>query len=432
MTAGSAAAAAGRVMAARTVAVVGLGYVGLPLAVRAVEVGHDVVGYDTDERRIKLLDAAEPYIEDITPARLRAALDTGRFRAGTDPARLAGFDVCVLAVPTPMSGDEPDLGPIEQAGRSIAGLLRPGVTVILESTTYPGTTEEVLRPLLEAGSGLTTPGDFFLGYSPERIDPGNPHWHLENTPKVVSGVDAASLARVREFYDGLVARTVPVSGPRTAEFAKLLENTFRQVNIGLVNELATVSGQLGVDIWEAIDAAATKPFGFLPFRPGPGVGGHCLPTDPTYLSWQVNRVCGAPLRFVELANAINTGMPGYVVRRVEAGLDARGTRLSGARVLLLGLAYKPNSADLRESPALAVARLFERAGARVRAVEPHAPGELIPAGIRLVSLTGAEVRAADVVVLLTDHDAFDHRTIEQARYVFDARNRCRGPSVERL
>jgi UDP-N-acetyl-D-glucosamine dehydrogenase len=419
-------------MAAKVV-IVGLGYVGLPLAVRAAEVGYDVTGIDSDDQRVKLLEAAQSYVEDVTSARLHAALGSGRLRATVKPAGAAGFDVCVLAVPTPMRGGTPDLSLIEHAARSVAPHVRRGALVVLESTTYPGTTEDLLRPLLEAGSGLCTPDDFFLGYSPERIDPGNDRWRLENTPKVVAGLEPRSLERVAAFYDRIVQQTVPVSTPRTAELAKLLENTFRQVNVGLVNELATVADRLGVDLWEAIDAAATKPFGFLPFRPGPGVGGHCLPTDPSYLSWQVNRVCGRPLRFVELANEINTTMPAYVVRRVAAGLASRGRPLDGARVLLLGLAYKKNTSDLRESPALEVARLLGTQRATVRAVEPLAPADRIPQEIQLVPLTRRELRRADAVVLLTDHDGFDYSMVlECGRYVFDTRNRCRGSHVERL
>jgi UDP-N-acetyl-D-glucosamine dehydrogenase len=415
------------------VVVVGLGYVGLPLAIRAAEVGYQVTGIDTDERRVKLLTGSRSYVEDVTSARLHAVVAAGQLRPTATLADAAGFDVCVLAVPTPLRDGSPDLGPIEQAARSIAPHVRRGSLVVLESTTYPGTTEDLLRPLLEAGSGLAAPDDFYLGYSPERIDPGNGHWHLDNTPKVVAGLDPRSLERVTAFYDHIVQHTVPVSTPRTAELAKLLENTFRQVNVGLVNELATVADRLGVDLWEAIDAAATKPFGFLPFRPGPGVGGHCLPTDPSYLSWQVNRVCGRPLRFVELANEVNSGMPGYVVHRVAAGLASRGRTLAGARVLLLGLAYKKNTSDLRESPALEVARQFGTQGASVRAVEPLAVAERVPPEIPLVPLTRRDVRWADVVVLLTDHDGFDYPMVREcARYLFDTRNRCPGPDVERL
>jgi UDP-N-acetyl-D-glucosamine dehydrogenase len=416
-----------------TVAVLGLGYVGLPLAVRAAEAGYQVVALDVDEHRVKRLSAGESYVEDVPAQRLAAVVGDGRLRPTRDPGDAQALDVYVLTVPTPLRGHEPDLSAVEGAGRTVARLIRPGALVVLESTSYPGTTQDFLAPLLEAGSGLRTPGDFFLGYSPERIDPGNAVWRLENTPKLVSGVDGESLRRVCEFYSSIVERVVPVSSPRTAELAKVMENTFRQVNIALVNEIATVAGDLGVDIWEAVDAAATKPFGYMPFRPGPGVGGHCLPCDPTYLSWQVRRLCGRPLRMVELAQEVNTAMPAHVVARVAESLSERDRPLAGSRILLLGLAYKKNSSDLRESPALEVARLFDEQGARVRVSEPHVPADLIPSHLALVSPTEQEVRGADAVVLLADHDAFDYPMIQRvARYVFDTRNRCAGPATELL
>jgi nucleotide sugar dehydrogenase len=311
--------------------------------------------------------------------------------------------------------------------------VRPGCTVILESTTYPGTTEELLRPLIEDRTGLRAPEDFHLGYSPERIDPGNPTWHLENTPKIVSGLDEASLRSVQAFYDRLVERTVAVSSTRTAELTKLLENTFRHVNIALVNELAIFAGQLGVDVWEAVDAASTKPFGFMPFRPGPGVGGHCLPIDPSYLSWQVKRTLGHQFRFIELANDINDRMPEHVVHRLIGGLNARHKAVNGSRMLVLGLAYKKNIGDCRESPAILVAEALRRLGADIRVVEPHAEPGHLPAGLPVVELTEQEVRWADAVVVLTDHDVFDYRMIEKlGSYVFDTRNRCSGEQVERI
>src|SRR5581483_607905 len=420
-------------MIGRKVAVIGQGYVGLPLAMRAVEVGYRVVGLDVDERRIKQLAVGESFAQDVSPQRLAAALDTGRYLPTCDYAEAAGFDVCVISVPTPLRDAAPDLSCIESAVRAVGGYVRAGCTVILESTTYPGTTEDWVSPLIAQASGLRAPGDFYLGYSPERIDPGNRRWRLENTPKIVSGVDDASLEKVREFYDGIVQATVPVSSPRTAELAKLLENTFRQVNIALVNELAVASRGLGVDPWEAIDAAATKPFGYMPFRPGPGVGGHCLPVDPVYLAWQVSRTSGCSLRFVELANDINNQMPRHVVDRVVAGLNRRGKPLLGARLLLLGLSYKRDTGDVRESPALLVAEAFAAAGARLRAVEPYAEPHRVPCGIDLVDLTALELAEADAVVLLTDHSEFDYELVERmADYVFDTRDRCRGRNVERL
>ena len=269
--------------------VVGQGYVGLPLALRGVAVGMDVVGFDVDADRIKQLASGSSYVEDISDGQLASALDSGRYEPTDDPGRLAGFDVAVIDVPTPLSDGVPNLSFVEEAAGSLSRHVRPGSLVILESTSYPGTTEELVGPILDEGSGLSAGRDFHLGYSPERIDPGNPTWSLENTPKVVSGINPASLEAVRSFYDRLVETTVPVSGTREAELTKLLENTFRHVNIALVNELAMFAAELGIDVWEAIDAATTKPFGYLRFTPGPGVGGHCLPIDPSYLSWKVRR-----------------------------------------------------------------------------------------------------------------------------------------------
>jgi UDP-N-acetyl-D-glucosamine dehydrogenase len=417
------------------VVIIGQGYVGLPLAIRAVEAGDDVVGLDTDTDRVKALGAGLSFVEDISDERLVRALETGRYRPSDDYTDAAGFDTCAITVPTPLTDGVPDISHIEHAALQIAPHLRPGCTVILESTTYPGTTEEVLRPLLEHASGLRTPDDFHLGYSPERIDPGNPTWHLENTPKLVSGIDDSSLEATCRFYARFVERLVPVSAPRTAELTKLFENTFRHINIALVNELAIVANKLGVDVREAIGAAATKPFGFMAFDPGPGVGGHCLPIDPSYLSWQVKREVGQRFRFIELANDVNEGMPRYVVQRLAAGLNARCKPVNGSRILLLGLAYKSNVGDLRESPARAVAELLVDLGADVRAVEPHAAPRDIGTlgGVTLVDLTAVEVMAADAVVLLTDHDDFDYALVEEhAQYVFDTRNRCRGRVVERL
>ena len=418
---------------AEQVVVIGQGYVGLPLAVRAVEAGYNVVGIDRDSRRVKQLGTGASFIEDVSDDQLAAALDSGRYRPSSDYTPAAGFDICVIAVPTPLSEGIPDLSYVQESARALAVHVTPGCTVILESTTYPGTTEEVLGPLLEEGSGLRAPGDFFLGYSPERIDPGNPHWQLENTPKVVSGVDAASLARVRAFYSSIVDKTVTVSSPKIAELTKLLENTFRHVNIALVNELAMFATQLGIDVWEAIDAAATKPFGFQRFSPGPGVGGHCLPIDPSYLSWQVKRTLGCNFRFVELANDINDHMPEHIVHRITMGLNARSKPVNGSRLLLLGLAYKKNVGDIRESPAIEVAQNLAKLGADVAAVDPFADPFLLPPGIGLTELTSQELAAADAVVILTDHDAFDYQQVARtAQYIFDTRNRCRGPEVERL
>jgi UDP-N-acetyl-D-glucosamine dehydrogenase len=415
-------------------AVMGQGYVGLPLAMRAVEVGHQVVGFDPDTARIKRLAAGESYVEDIPSEQLAAALASGRYTPADDRSALVGFDVAVITVPTPLREGAPDLSYIEDATTMLATHLRPGATVVLESTTYPGTTEELVAPLLEEGSGLSAGADFHLGYSPERIDPGNPEFGFVNTPKVVSGIDAASLDAVRAFYDTLVERTVPVSTPKEAELTKLLENTFRHVNIALVNELAMFAADLGIDVWEAIDAASTKPFGYLRFTPGPGVGGHCLPIDPSYLSWRVRRSLGQSFRFVELANDVNDHMPDYVVRRVTFALNRKRAAVNGAKVLLLGLAYKRNTGDARESPAAIVAEKLLALGADVRAADPHVTEGHVDERVSRVECTPAELADADAVILLTDHDAFDIDEIAtHASYVLDTRNRVpHRATVERL
>ncbi|UNS95742.1 nucleotide sugar dehydrogenase [Streptomyces tubbatahanensis] len=407
------------------VAILGQGYVGLPLAVRAAGAGHHVVGYDPDSDRVKRLAAGESYVEDVSGGEVARVLDAGAYLPTGNPDDIEGFDTAVVAVPTPLREGMPDLSYIEDASRTLAARLRPGATVVLESTTYPGTTVELVAPLLEEGSGLTAGTDFHLGYSPERIDPGNRVWHLGNTPKVVSGIDAASLAAVRRFYESIVDRVVPVATPAAAELAKLVENTFRHVNIALVNEIAVYAHELGIDVWEALDAAASKPFGFMRFTPGPGVGGHCLPIDPEYLSWRVQHTLGRRFRFVELANEINTHMPDHVVQRLLRAFNDRRRSLAGSRVLLLGIAYKANSGDTRESPALRIAELLGDLGADVRAADPHVV-EPPTTGSRLrrADFCTAELAAADAVVLLTDHDAFDYPLIaRESRYVLDCRRR---------
>ncbi|MDG4766082.1 nucleotide sugar dehydrogenase [Solwaraspora sp. WMMD406] len=414
------------------VVIVGQGYVGLPVAMRAVEVGHHVVGLDTDARRIAMLRAGTSYVEDVPDTVLRSALASGRYRPSTDYDDATGFRTAVITVPTPLHDGAPDLRFIEDAARRLAPLLTPGATVVLESTTYPGTTDELLRPLLEKGSGLQAGIDFHLGYSPERIDPGNREWTFVNTPKVVSGIDPDSLRAVKDFYDGLIERTVPVGGTREAETTKLLENTFRHVNIALVNELAMYAHMLGIDIWEAIDAAATKPFGFMRFSPGPGVGGHCLPVDPSYLSWEVKRALGRNFRFVELANDVNNYMPAYVVERLTSAMNKRSRAINGATVLLIGLAYKKNSGDCRESPAVRVAELLHLGGATVHAVDPHLRPEQMPPFVVPVPLTDRQVRAADAVVVLTDHDDLDYDLLATAPLVLDTRRRVTAATVEML
>lgn len=406
------------------VVVIGQGYVGLPIAVRAVEVGHDVVGLDVDATRADQLRSGDSFVEDVPSATLRSMLNSGRFAPSADYSAAAGFDVAVITVPTPLREGAPDLSYIEESARSIAPHLRRGATVVLESTTYPGTTEELLIPLLEAGSGLAAGKDFHVGYSPERIDPGNTTYTFVSTPKVVSGIDERSLQVVADFYGGLVDVVVPVTSTRVAELTKLLENTFRHVNIALVNELTVFSRALGVSMWEALDAAETKPFGFMRFNPGPGVGGHCLPVDPSYLSWQVKRQTGRNFRFVELANDVNDHMPDHVVERVIEALNARRRSVNGSRVLLMGVAYKRETADIRESPAIRLAALLESLGARLQYVDPYVPAFH---GVERVELTEQVVGDADAIVVVTDHDGLDYGLLSTAPgVVLDTRNRLQG------
>lgn len=416
------------------VVIVGQGYVGLPVAMRAVEVGMDVVGYDVDVAKIDGLRAGRSHIDDVADEDVASALATGRYRPSDAVADLAGFDVAVITVPTPLRDGAPDLSFIRRAADALAPHLTRGATVILESTTYPGTTDELLGPWLQAGSGLVAGADFHLGYSPERIDPGNRDWTFAGTPKVVSGVDDASARAVRSFYDRLVERTVLVRGTREAEMTKLLENTFRHVNIALVNELTIAASALDVDMWEVVDAATTKPFGFMSFRPGPGVGGHCLPIDPSYLSWKIEHEVGTPSRFVDIANDINQQMPRFVVDRVLRGMNARGRTVHGAKILVLGLAYKPNSSDARETPATSVVRGLAGLGADVVVHDPlvdELPAEL--AAVRVPALDDEVLESLDAVVVVTSHDVVDHaRIVATVPYVFDTRGVLTGANVERL
>jgi UDP-N-acetyl-D-glucosamine dehydrogenase len=403
--------------------------------VRAAECGHDVVGYDVDHGRVGRLADGDSYIEDISSERLAAVLAAGRYRATTTPQDCADFDVALITVPTPLRDGAPDLSYVEASAELLGQYLRRGATVVLESTTYPGTTEEVVGPLLEKGSGLTAGIDFHLGFSPERIDPGNPNWNVINTPKIVSGVNESSLAAVKAFYDEIVDTTVTVSSTREAELAKLIENTFRHVNIALVNEIAMFAHELEIDVWQAIDAASSKPFGFMRFTPGPGVGGHCLPIDPSYLSWRVQRALGQNFRFVELANDINNHMPDYTVRRLIDALNRRGKPVSGTRILLLGLAYKKNTGDARESPSVRVVQLLTQMGAEVRAADPHVvePVHGLTDQLRRVEFGAEELAAADVVVILSDHDEFDYDLVaRESAFVFDTRRRLSGPNVESI
>jgi UDP-N-acetyl-D-glucosamine dehydrogenase len=407
------------------VAVLGQGYVGLVVAMRATEAGFPVVGLEVDERRASMLAAGESFIEDVPNEVLRAALAAG-YSPTANPADLVGFDVAVISVPTPLRDGTPDLSFIESAAGMLAPHLTPGALIVLESTTYPGTTEELLRPILEAGSpGCLVAGrDFLLGYSPERIDPGNPQYGLHNTPKIVAGIDQPSLHATQAFFDVFVSKTVPVSTCSTAELAKVIENTFRHVNIALVNEVAMFAHDLGVDASEAIDAAATKPFGFMRFTPGPGVGGHCLPIDPTYLSWRVKQHLGESFRFIELANDVNEHMPQYVVRRITAALNRDRKAVNGSRVVLLGLSYKPNVADVREAPSLAIVQQLRTLGARLTTIDPHVEQGPADDVDHYRELRNDLLEQADLVVIVTDHDGFDYEAIvRSSRRILDTRSR---------
>lgn len=417
---------------ATKVAVFGQGYVGLPVAVRATEVGFSVVGFDVDESKINGLREGRSHVEDIKDEQIAMAISAGSYLPTSSTEDLAGFDIAIISVPTPLTDGKPDLRFIEAAVDMLCPHLRAGATVVLESTTYPGTTDELVGPRIEEATGLIAEVDYNLGYSPERIDPGNPVWNLVNTPKVVAGVGPASLTAIQWFYDQLIEKTIPVRSTREAELTKLLENTFRHVNIALVNELAMFAHDLDVDIWEVIEAAATKPFGFMKFTPGPGVGGHCLPVDPSYLSWAVEDRLGKTFRFVELANDINRHMPDYVVRRLDAGLPDR-TSLDGADVVLVGMAYKANTGDARESPSVDVAERLIELGANVRFVDSHVDDSSLPDGTTEIDLTAEALQSTEAVIMLVDHDDIDLDLIaEHAPYVLDCRDVMRSGVADRL
>ena len=409
------------------VVVVGQGYVGLPVAMRAAEVCFPVVGYDISQNRVDALASGRSYVEDVSDEHLSNALAAG-YLPTYDTNDLRDFDVAVITVQTPLRENIPDLSYIESAARGFATWLTPGALVILESTTYPGTTDELLRPILEETGLSAANGDFFIGYSPERIDPGNKQWTFVSTAKVVSGIDPASLSVVEAFYGALVDKIVPVNSTGEAELVKLLENTFRHVNIALVNELAMFARDLGVDIWSAIDAAATKPYGFMRFTPGPGVGGHCLPVDPAYLAWRVERRIGQRFRFVELANEVNRGMPSYVVARVVSMLNDQKRSVNGSRILLLGLAYKPGTSDWREAPSMTIAERLLELGADVVAHDPLVPDDpRLGPPIARADCSVEELEKADLVVLLVDHADFPYDDIiDHAKLVLDTRGRLRG------
>ena len=417
---------------ASDLAVVGLGYVGLPLVREAVNAGLRVVGLDTVAARVEALNNGRSYVDDLLDDELAGLLAAG-FRATTDPECINAAQTVVLCLPTPLGEDgSPDLSAVEQAASSVAGQLRPRMLVVLESTSYPGTTEDLVRPILETG-GLRAGEDFHLAYSPERIDPGNLRFGLRNTPKVVGGYTAACAQAAATFYGKLVDRVVLTKGIKEAELSKLLENTYRHVNIALVNEMAVFCDELAIDLWDAIEAAATKPFGFQAFRPGPGVGGHCIPIDPNYLSFKV-RSTGYAFRFVDLAQEINSRMPAYVAARAQRLLNREVKPVNGSRVLLLGIAYKADVADCRETPAEPLAKRLLELGAQLEFHDPFFPrwsvGETT---LHRVDDLSAAVREADLVIMLQPHRGYDLEALaELAPALLDTSGRMSGDRVERL
>jgi UDP-N-acetyl-D-glucosamine dehydrogenase len=415
------------------IGIVGLGYVGLPLALQFAKSGCRVLGFDVDSAKVNALNAGRSYILHIPAGRVAGAVKAGRFAATSDFARIRECSAIIICVPTPLGKKrEPDLSYIINTGKSIAPHLQRGTLVVLESTTYPGTTDTELRGVLEKISGLRAGKDFHLAFSPEREDPGNPQSNVAEIPKVVGGFTPECQKRALELYGRAIKKLVPVASCRVAEAVKLTENIFRAVNIAMVNELKVVYAAMGIDIWDVIAAAKTKPFGFMPFYPGPGLGGHCIPIDPFYLTWKA-REYGQETRFIELAGEINTAMPAYVVRRVAEALASAKKKLKGSRVLLLGIAYKANVDDDRESPSYVLWELLQAKGARVEYHDPHVP-VIRPsrehahfAGERSVALTPETIAAADVVLVATQHDAVDYSLVaKHARLVVDARNALAG------
>ena len=405
------------------VAIVGLGYVGLPLAMEFAKAGYQVIGYDVSRRVVDALMAGKSHIQDVPSAEVAEMVGNGRFVATTDEGRLRDAHAISIAVPTPLSKTrDPDMSYVVSAVEAVARNCHPGLLIVLESTTYPGTTREVVEPMFE-GCGLTVGEDLFLAFSPERVDPGNPVWHTKNTPKVVGGLTAACTEIASALYATCIDRVVPVSSTEAAELVKLLENTFRAVNIGLANEMAIICDKLGVDVWEVIEAAATKPFGYMKFTPGPGIGGHCIPLDPHYLAWKM-RTLNYKTRFIDLASEINSAMPDVVVEKVARALNEERKAVNGSRILVLGVAYKKDIDDMRESPALDVIRLLEERGATVEYHDPFVPhyreGDHERTG---VALSDDALRAADAVVIVTDHAGVDYqRVVDMASIVVDTRN----------
>ena len=402
--------------------IIGLGYVGLPLAVELANAGYRVLGYDISQRVVDSLNKGKSHIKDISDAQLEKAVKGGRFTATTDPSRLGEPDAISICVPTPLSKfKDPDVSYIVAATDAIKRTLRKGQAIILESTTYPGTTREIMQPALES-TGLKVGTDFFLAFSPERVDPGNPTYQTKNTPKVVGGMTSTCLKVAMALYHPAIDTLVPVSTTEAAELVKLLENTFRSVNIGLANEMAIVCDKLGVDVWEVIEAAATKPFGFMKFLPGPGLGGHCIPIDPHYLAWKM-RGLNYKTRFIDLAGELNTEMPNFWVRKVGDALNGHGKAVRGANILVLGVAYKKDIDDIRESPALDIIRLLQQQGATVTYHDPHVPGFREDGNeMKSVTFTPDTVAAADCVMIVTDHSAIDYRMVrDRSQLVVDTR-----------
>jgi UDP-N-acetyl-D-glucosamine dehydrogenase len=409
------------------VGVIGLGYVGLPLAVEFAKAGFRVIGYDVSQRVVDLLNAGDSHIQDVPASEIAALVRSGKFEASTDETRLREVDAISIAVPTPLSKTrDPDMSYVIAASQTATRQVKKGVLVALESTTYPGTTREILMPALTE-RGFTVGDDVFVAFSPERVDPGNPVYHTKNTPKVVGGITPNCVEVASAFYATCIDQVVPVSSPEAAELVKLLENTFRSVNIGLVNEMAIVCDKLGVDVWEVIDAASTKPFGFMKFTPGPGIGGHCIPLDPHYLAWKM-RTLNYKTRFVDLASEINSQMPAFVVEKVTHALNADRKPLNGSKILVMGVAYKRDIDDVRESPALDVIRLLEGQGAEVSFHDPFIPviredGHIYEG----VELTQEVLEEADAVVVVTDHRAIDYQLImDHASLIVDSRNVTKG------
>jgi UDP-N-acetyl-D-glucosamine dehydrogenase len=403
--------------------IVGLGYVGLPLAVELARAGYRVLGFDVNPKVVEGINEGRSHVKDVSDAQLQGAMECGRFSSTTDMSRLSEPDAISICVPTPLSKfKDPDVSFIVAATEAVKKRLRRGQAIILESTTYPGTTREIMLPALES-TGLKVGQDFFLAFSPERVDPGNQTYGTRNTPKVVGGITAECRAVAVALYQPAIDTLVPVSTTEAAELVKLLENTFRSVNIGLVNEMAIVCDMLGVNVWEVIEAAATKPFGFMKFLPGPGLGGHCIPIDPHYLAWKM-RGLNYKTRFIDLAGELNTEMPVFWVRKLSEALNGQGKAVQGASVLVLGVAYKRNIEDIRESPALDIIRLLEGQGARVSYFDPHVPRFREDGReFRSVELTPEAVAAADCVIVVTDHSAVDYRMIKRhAKLVVDTRN----------